>query len=74
MRYRCALTGSELLCCRENLHLRLDAALLQFPVLLERLRGARAVTTDRRSVTVLRRLRSVFQGNTVLIEDLSVVR
>ncbi len=52
-------------------HLRLDAALDQFPALERRLRTARLSSTERGAVTTSRRLRRVFQGRTALIGDAS---
>jgi flavin-dependent dehydrogenase len=52
-------------------HLRLDSALLKFPELQRRLKGAEASSTERGAVTVSRRLRRVFRGRTVLVGDAS---
>ncbi len=51
--------------------LRLDAALKDFPDLQRRLRGAARSSGERGGVTVSRRLRRVFRGNTALIGDAS---
>lgn len=52
-------------------HLRLDAALREFPALERRLRSARLTTAERGAPTVSRRLPRVFRGRTVLIGDAS---
>jgi flavin-dependent dehydrogenase len=52
-------------------HLRLDAALREFPELQQRLKGVAASSSERGAVTASRRLRSVFRGSTVLIGDAS---
>jgi flavin-dependent dehydrogenase len=52
-------------------HLRLDAALAQFPQLAARLAGAERVTTERGAVTANRTLRRVYRGNVALIGDAS---
>jgi flavin-dependent dehydrogenase len=52
-------------------HLRMDAALPHFPELARRLTGVPKITDDRGAVTVTRRLRRVYEGNTVLIGDAS---
>ena len=52
-------------------HLRLDAALNDFPALLQKLRGAVASSTERGAVTVSRRLQHVYRDHTVLIGDAS---
>ncbi|MCU1237404.1 MAG: monooxygenase, FAD-binding [Candidatus Solibacter sp.] len=52
-------------------HLRLDAALTEFPELEERLRGAAVLSAERGAVTVSRRLRRVFGERTVLVGDAS---
>ncbi len=52
-------------------HLRLDAALGDFPELQGRLAGAEVSSAERGAVTVSRRLRRVFRGRTVLIGDAS---
>jgi len=52
-------------------HLRLDEALMEFPELQRRLQGAEASTAERGAMTVSRRLRRLFRGNTILIGDAS---
>ena len=52
-------------------HLRLDAALREFPALERQLRAARFTSTERGAATISRRLRRVFRGRTVLIGDAS---
>jgi flavin-dependent dehydrogenase len=52
-------------------HLRLDAALDEFPTLARRLENARLTTTERGAATTSRRLGRVFHGRTVLIGDAS---
>lgn len=54
-----------------NSHLRLDSALEEFPELRRRLKGAEASSAERGAVTVSRRLRRVFRGQTVLVGDAS---
>lgn len=51
--------------------IRLDRALVEFPLLMERLDGAASITAERGGRTISRRLRRVVQGNTVLIGDAS---
>jgi flavin-dependent dehydrogenase len=52
-------------------HLRFDGALPQFPELHSKLKDASPSTAERGSVTVTRRLRRVFHGQTILIGDAS---
>jgi 2-polyprenyl-6-methoxyphenol hydroxylase-like FAD-dependent oxidoreductase len=52
-------------------HLRLDAALSEFPVLEQRIGTARPASMERGATTTSRRLRRVFHGRTVLIGDAS---
>jgi menaquinone-9 beta-reductase len=52
-------------------HLRLDAALPLFPDLARSFRGAPALSEERGSVTVTRRLKRIYRGRTVLIGDAS---
>ena len=52
-------------------HLRLDSALAQFPDLAVRLRHAEIASTERGAITVSRRLRRVYRGNTALVGDAS---
>jgi flavin-dependent dehydrogenase len=52
-------------------HLRLDAAMKQFPELQRRLQGAPPSSAERGAMTVSRRLRRVFRGRTVLVGDAS---
>jgi flavin-dependent dehydrogenase len=52
-------------------HLRLDAALREFPALEWQLRSARPTSAERGATTISRRLRRVFRGRTVLIGDAS---
>jgi flavin-dependent dehydrogenase len=52
-------------------HLRLDAALAQFPQLAARLAGAPRATTERGAVTANRMLPRVYRGNVSLIGDAS---
>jgi flavin-dependent dehydrogenase len=51
--------------------LRLDEALTEFPAVLERLRGAEAMTAERGAVTFTRRLKSVYKGRVALAGDAS---
>ena len=52
-------------------HLRLDAALCEFPLLKRRLLGGTFTSTERGAATVTRRLRRVFRGCKCLIGDAS---
>jgi flavin-dependent dehydrogenase len=52
-------------------HLRLNAALREFPELERRLQGAWPCSAERGAVTVSRKLRRVFHGRTVLVGDAS---
>ena len=52
-------------------HLRLDAALGEFPALERRLGAARVTSQERGAAITSRRLRRVFRGRTVLIGDAS---
>jgi flavin-dependent dehydrogenase len=52
-------------------HVRLDAAMPLFPDLARRLQGAPALSEERGSVTVTRRLKRIYRGRTVLIGDAS---
>lgn len=54
-----------------NPHLRLDAALAEFPELAARLEHADATSNERGAITVSRRLRRVHRGNIALIGDAS---
>ena len=54
-----------------NPHLRLDAALADFPELAARLEQAEAVSSERGAITVSRRLHHVFRENFALIGDAS---
>ena len=58
------------LLCRDS-HLRLDAALNEFPELQRRLHGAAPSSAERGALTVSRRLRRVFRGRTALVGDAS---
>ncbi len=51
--------------------LRLDDGLADFPVLSARLRNAEFTSAERGAITVSRRLRHVYSGNTVLVGDAS---
>ena len=50
---------------------RLSAAFEEFPELRRRLQGAEASSAERGAITISRRLRCVFRGQTVLIGDAS---
>jgi flavin-dependent dehydrogenase len=52
-------------------HLRLDDALRDFPQLQRKFHGAASSSDERGAVTVSRRLRRVFHGQTVLVGDAS---
>ncbi len=52
-----------------NAHLRLEQALPQYPELQIRLEGAAPLSAERGAVTGTRRLRRVFRGSTILIND-----
>ena len=52
-------------------HLRLDRALAGFPELSARLAHAEVTSTERGAITVSRRLRRVYRGNTALVGDAS---
>jgi flavin-dependent dehydrogenase len=52
-------------------HLRVDAALSRFPDLARRLRFAEPAGSERGAITVTRRLRSIYRGQTALIGDAS---
>lgn len=52
-------------------HLRLDRALAGFPELAARLAHAEVTSTERGAITVSRRLRRVYHGNTALVGDAS---
>jgi flavin-dependent dehydrogenase len=52
-------------------HLRLDDALPAHPELLARLRAANVRSVERGGVSVSRRLKSVYRGNTALVGDAS---
>jgi flavin-dependent dehydrogenase len=52
-------------------HLRLDAALSEFPDLHRRLRNARPASRERGAATVSRRLPRVFSGHVALVGDAS---
>jgi menaquinone-9 beta-reductase len=54
-----------------NPRIRLDRALLEFPLLKARVERAPAITVDRGRLTVSRRLRRVVRGKTLLIGDAS---
>ena len=58
------------LLCRDS-HLRLDAALNEFPAVASKLAGAECTSTERGAVTPTRRLRRVYRGSTALIGDAS---
>ncbi len=51
--------------------LRLEDALAEFPTLSGRLRGAEHATSERGAITVNRRLRRVYRGQTALVGDAS---
>jgi len=52
-------------------HLRLDDALLYFPEVMQRLKGAPAAAPERGAVTSTRRFKRVYAGNVALIGDAS---
>jgi len=52
-------------------HQRIDAALPHFPELARRLKFTETIGTERGAITVTRRLRRIYRGNTVLIGDAS---
>lgn len=52
-------------------HQRVDAALALFPELARRFEGASTLSEERGALTVTRRLKRVYRGNTVLIGDAS---
>jgi len=52
-------------------HMRLDAAMPHFPELARRLEGAAVVGEERGAITVSRRLKRIYRGNTVLVGDAS---
>jgi flavin-dependent dehydrogenase len=54
-----------------NPHLRLDAALADFPELAARLAHAEAASTERGAITVSRKLHHVYRDNVALIGDAS---
>ena len=54
-----------------NSHLRLDAALRDFPELRSRLHGADATSAERGAVTSTRKLKRVFEGRVALVGDAS---
>lgn len=54
-----------------NQHLRLDAALVDFPELAARLEHAEAASSERGAITVSRRLHHVYRDNVALIGDAS---
>lgn len=54
-----------------NPHLRMDAAMPLFPELAQHLRSAPVISQERGAVTVTRRLKRVYRGNTALIGDAS---
>jgi len=54
-----------------NPHLRLDAALADFPELAARLEHAEAASSERGAITVSRRLHHVYRDNIALIGDAS---
>lgn len=51
--------------------LRLDAALEEFPALMDRLAGSPATSTERGSISASRRLRRIYRGNVALVGDAS---
>lgn len=66
--------GAEEVCVvlmSRNPHLRLDDALPNIPGIVNRLKGAKAVTSERGAVSACRRLRSVYAGNVALAGDAS---
>ena len=54
-----------------NPHLRLDAALTEFPELVARLGHAKYASTERGAITVSRTLQRVYRGTTALVGDAS---
>jgi len=58
------------LLCRDS-HLRLDAALKEFPAVASKLAGAEPSSSERGAVTPTRRLRRVHRGSAALIGDAS---
>jgi flavin-dependent dehydrogenase len=54
-----------------NPHLRLDAALADFPELITRVEGAGVASTERGAITVSRTLHHVYRDNIALIGDAS---
>ncbi len=54
-----------------NPKLRLEEALAEFPELSARLKNAEHTSSERGAVTVMRRLRRVYRGQTVLVGDAS---
>jgi menaquinone-9 beta-reductase len=54
-----------------NPHLRLDAALADFPELIARLEGAEVASSERGAITVSRRLHHVYRKNIALVGDAS---
>ncbi len=54
-----------------NPKLRLEDALGEFPELCRRLEGAEHASSERGAITVMRRLRRVYRGQTVLVGDAS---
>jgi menaquinone-9 beta-reductase len=67
-------TGAEEVCVSvltSDPHLRIERALLKFPGLARRLRGAATLTPERGAVTALEWRRSVVRGNIALVGDAS---
>jgi len=52
-------------------HVRLEAALVSFPELAQKLQGAPAIGEERGAITATRRLRRIYRGNAVLVGDAS---
>ncbi|MFY9980576.1 MAG: NAD(P)/FAD-dependent oxidoreductase [Candidatus Sulfotelmatobacter sp.] len=52
-------------------HLRLDRALLEFPEIAWRLRGAACSSNERGAISSTREIKSVYQGNIALVGDAS---
>ena len=66
--------GGEEVCVAmisRNPKLRLEDALGEFPELCARLEGAEHTSSERGAITVMRRLRRVYRGRTVLVGDAS---
>jgi menaquinone-9 beta-reductase len=66
---RRSLCGADLV--HPKLRLRIDDALGEFPELSARLENAEPASSERGAITVTRRLRRVYRGQTVLVGDAS---